>query len=72
MGYDGLAENMLMLINKPESLLTPLLAITTQRLKKSLEHSKNQPEWIVSIPPQVYKRIQITVCILKCIYNIKI
>ncbi|XP_045532220.1 rab3 GTPase-activating protein regulatory subunit isoform X1 [Pieris brassicae] len=60
MGYDSLAENMLVLINEPKSLLPPLLAITIQRLKKSLENSKNQPEWIVSIPPQVYKRIQNT------------
>ncbi|CAF4847792.1 unnamed protein product [Pieris macdunnoughi] len=60
MGYDSLAENMLVLLNEPRSLLPPLLAITIQRLKKSLENSKNQPEWIVSIPPQVYKRIQNT------------
>ncbi|XP_041984999.1 rab3 GTPase-activating protein regulatory subunit isoform X2 [Aricia agestis] len=60
MGYDELAENMLGLIADPEVLLTPLLAITIQRLKRSLENSKNQAEWIVSVPPQLYKRLQNT------------
>ncbi|CAK1540482.1 unnamed protein product [Leptosia nina] len=60
LGYDCLAENIVTVINEPELLLPPLLAITIQRFKRSLEHSNNQPEWIVSMPPQVYKRIQNT------------
>ncbi|CAG4948739.1 unnamed protein product [Colias eurytheme] len=59
-GYDSLAENILVLINEPESVLPPILAITIQRLKKSLENSSNQAEWIVSMPPQLYKRMQNT------------
>ncbi|XP_072938596.1 rab3 GTPase-activating protein non-catalytic subunit [Epargyreus clarus] len=60
MGYDRLAENELCLVTEPELLLPPLLAITIQRLKRSLESSNNQPEWIVSIAPQLYKRLQNT------------
>lgn len=61
MGYDELAENILSSVTEPEVLLSPLLAITIQRLKRSLENCKNQPEWIVSMPPQLYKRMQNTV-----------
>ncbi|XP_032515034.2 rab3 GTPase-activating protein non-catalytic subunit [Danaus plexippus] len=59
-GYDELAENILSSVTEPEVLLSPLLAITIQRLKRSLENCKNQPEWIVSMPPQLYKRMQNT------------
>ncbi|XP_023935335.1 rab3 GTPase-activating protein regulatory subunit [Bicyclus anynana] len=61
MGYDELAENILSLIREPQLLLLPILAITIQRLKRSLENSTNQPEWIVSLPPQLYKKMQNTV-----------
>lgn len=61
LGYDVLADHMMSLIGKPELILTPILSITIQRLKRSLEHSSNPPEWIVSVPPQLYKRMQTTV-----------
>lgn len=60
-GYDTLAENTMNSIRNPVPVLAPILAITIQRLKRSLEHSNNQAEWIVSIPPQLYKRLQNTV-----------
>ncbi|KAL4715515.1 hypothetical protein ACJJTC_009141 [Scirpophaga incertulas] len=60
LGYDILAENILGFINEPELVLSSLLAITLQRLKRSLEYSANQPEWIVSISPNLYKRLQNT------------
>ncbi|CAH0702462.1 unnamed protein product [Spodoptera exigua] len=58
LGYDILAESIINLLTEPEILLTPLLAITTQRFKRSLEQSSNQPEWIVTMPPNLYKRLQ--------------
>ena len=61
MGYDELADSILNVITEPELVLSPILAITIQRLKRSLENSSNQPEWIVSMPPQLYKRLQNTV-----------
>ncbi|XP_059049592.1 rab3 GTPase-activating protein non-catalytic subunit-like [Achroia grisella] len=60
LGYDSLAENIIGLINEPELIMSPILAISTQRLKRSLEHSKNQPEWIVTVTPHLYKRLQNT------------
>lgn len=65
MGYDALTESIIHSIEKPEMVLSPILAITIQRLKRSLEHSGNQPEWIVSVPPQLYKRLQNTVSVQK-------
>ncbi|XP_050347252.1 rab3 GTPase-activating protein regulatory subunit isoform X2 [Nymphalis io] len=61
MGYDEIAESVLSMIKEPELLLVPIIAITIQRLKRNLENSKNQAEWIVSMPPQLYKRLQNTV-----------
>lgn len=61
LGYDSLAENIIGFLKQPEVVLPPLLAITTQRFKRSLEQSNNQPEWIVTMPPQLYKRLQNTV-----------
>lgn len=61
LGFDTLAENLLSCINNPEEILPPLLAITTQRLKHSQANSSNQPEWIVTVPPHLYKRLQNTV-----------
>nr|XP_026500575.1 rab3 GTPase-activating protein regulatory subunit isoform X2 [Vanessa tameamea] len=61
MGYDEIAEATLGMIKEPELTLIPIIAITIQRLKRSLENSKNQAEWIVSMPPQLYKRLQNTV-----------
>lgn len=61
MGYDGLAESVVGSVTDPELLLVPIVAITIQRLKRSLERCKNQPEWIVTVPPQLYKRLQNTV-----------
>ncbi|CAH2234413.1 jg21216 [Pararge aegeria aegeria] len=61
MGYDELAVNILGLITEPQLLLPSVLAITIQRLKRSLENSTNQPEWIVSMPPQLYKKMQNTI-----------
>ncbi|XP_028156168.1 rab3 GTPase-activating protein regulatory subunit [Ostrinia furnacalis] len=61
MGYDMLAESILTYVKDPELLMPPLLAISIQRLKRSLEHSSNQPEWIVTISPNLYKRLQNTV-----------
>lgn len=61
LGYDLLAENVVGSIKEPEVILSPILAITIQRLKRSLEHSNNQPEWIVTISPHLYKRLQNTV-----------
>ncbi|KAG6438671.1 hypothetical protein O3G_MSEX000134 [Manduca sexta] len=58
LGFDVLAENIITSAQKPELLLAPILAITTQRLKRSLERSSNQPEWIVTVPPHLYKRLQ--------------
>lgn len=63
LGYDMLAENVIGLLKEPEIVLPSLLAITTQRFKRSLEQSSNQPEWIVTMPPQLYKRLQNTVSI---------
>ncbi|XP_075974743.1 rab3 GTPase activating protein [Anticarsia gemmatalis] len=60
LGYDLVAENLIGLVEEPEVILPPLIAITTQRFKRDLEHSSNQPEWIVSLPPQLFKRIRIT------------
>ncbi|CAH2076340.1 unnamed protein product, partial [Iphiclides podalirius] len=60
MGYDGLAESVVGSVADPELLLVPIVAITIQRLKRSLERCKNQPEWIVTVPPQIYKRLQNT------------
>lgn len=56
-----LAENIISLLKEPEIVLPSIMAITTQRFKRSLEHSSNQPEWIVTMPPQLYKRLQGTV-----------
>lgn len=64
LGYDMLAENIIGLLKEPEIVLPSLLAITTQRFKRSLEQSSNQPEWIVTVAPQLYKRLQNTVSIL--------
>ncbi|RVE41337.1 hypothetical protein evm_014014 [Chilo suppressalis] len=61
MGYDTLAENELSLVKVPELVLQPISAISIQRLKRSLDQSSNQPEWIVSISPNLYKRLQNTV-----------
>ncbi|XP_026732336.1 rab3 GTPase-activating protein regulatory subunit [Trichoplusia ni] len=61
LGYDMLAENIISLLKEPEIVLPSIMAITTQRFKRSLEHSSNQPEWIVTMPPQLYKRLQGTV-----------
>lgn len=62
LGYDLVAENIIGLIEEPDVVLPPLIAITTQRFKRNLEHSTNQPEWIVSLPPQLFKRIRMAVC----------
>lgn len=58
LGYDSLADRIITLIKEPEVLVPPILAITTQRFKRSLEQSSNQPEWIVTMPPHLYKRLQ--------------
>lgn len=58
MGFDLMAESLIGLIQNPDEVLPPILAITIQRLKRSLEHSPNQPEWIVTVPPHLYKRLQ--------------
>ncbi|CAB3223598.1 unnamed protein product [Arctia plantaginis] len=58
LGYDLVAENIIYLLEEPDVVLPPILAITTQRFKRSLEHSPNQPEWIVSLPPQLFTRIR--------------
>lgn len=58
LGYDLVTENIIGLMEEPDVVLTPVIAITTQRFKRSLEHSNNQPEWIVSLPPQLFKRIR--------------
>ncbi|CAK1601081.1 unnamed protein product [Parnassius mnemosyne] len=60
MGFDDLALNMVGSVADPELLLVPVVAITIQRLKRNLEQCKNQPEWIVTVPPQLYKRLQNT------------
>ncbi|XP_049868218.1 rab3 GTPase-activating protein regulatory subunit [Pectinophora gossypiella] len=60
MGYDTLAESALGVVRAPGALLAPLLALATQRLKRSQAHSHNQPEWIVTVPPHLYKRLQNT------------
>ncbi|KAJ8721530.1 hypothetical protein PYW07_002305 [Mythimna separata] len=60
LGYDVLAENIIGVLKEPEIVLPSLLAITTQRFKRSLEQSSNQPEWIVTVAPQLYKRLQNT------------
>ncbi|XP_050673797.1 rab3 GTPase-activating protein regulatory subunit isoform X2 [Leptidea sinapis] len=60
LGYDALVENKLGLILDPSDLLSPLVAITIQRLKRDLENTPNPSEWIVSVPPQIYKRLQTT------------
>lgn len=70
MGYDGLTESIINSIEKPEKVLSPILAITIQRLKRSLEHSSNQPEWIVSVPPHLYKRLQNTVSVFRTIRKV--
>ncbi|CAG9785571.1 unnamed protein product [Diatraea saccharalis] len=61
LGYDTLTENELNFVKVPESVLPSILAISIQRLKRSLEQSSNQPEWIVSVSPNLYKRLQTTV-----------
>lgn len=61
MGYDALAQTVVGSVAEPEMLLVPIVAITVQRLKRNLEKCKNQPEWIVTVPPQLYKRLQNTV-----------
>lgn len=71
LGYDMLAENILTYVKDPELLMPPLLAISIQRLKRSLEHSSNQPEWIVSISPNLYKRLQNTVSFLNIFLQIR-
>ncbi|XP_013142683.1 PREDICTED: rab3 GTPase-activating protein regulatory subunit [Papilio polytes] len=60
MGYDALAQTVVGSVAEPEMLLVPIVAITVQRLKRNLEKCKNQPEWIVTVPPQLYKRLQNT------------
>ncbi|XP_047990659.1 rab3 GTPase-activating protein regulatory subunit isoform X1 [Leguminivora glycinivorella] len=61
LGYDTLAAETVTRLRSPEPALAPLLAISIQRLKRSLEHSRDQPEWIVCVPPHLYKRLQTTV-----------
>ncbi|CAH2108237.1 unnamed protein product [Euphydryas editha] len=60
MGYDRLALDILNQISDAELILSPIIAITIQRLKRHLQSSKNQAEIIVSMPPQLYRRIQNT------------
>ncbi|XP_053612757.1 rab3 GTPase-activating protein non-catalytic subunit [Plodia interpunctella] len=61
LGYDTLAESLVGLLKEPEQAQPSLLAITIQRLKRSLEHSSNHKEWIVTVSPNLYKRLQNTV-----------
>ncbi|KAJ0175608.1 hypothetical protein K1T71_008767 [Dendrolimus kikuchii] len=61
LGFDMLAENLIGIIECPEEVLPPIIAITIQRLKRSLEQSPSQAEWIVTLPPHLYKRLQSTV-----------
>ncbi|KAM3964297.1 LOW QUALITY PROTEIN: rab3 GTPase activating protein [Aphomia sociella] len=60
MGYDSLAQSSIGMVKQPDIIMQSLLAISIQRLKRSLEHSKNQKEWIACLSPHLYKRLQTT------------
>ncbi|KAI8422328.1 hypothetical protein MSG28_006198 [Choristoneura fumiferana] len=65
-GYDSLAAEAISRLRAPAGALPPLLALSTQRLKRSLEHSPNPPEWIVldtSIP--AHPSLETTVIVLQ-------
>ncbi|XP_013187310.1 rab3 GTPase-activating protein non-catalytic subunit [Amyelois transitella] len=60
LGYDTLAEKAVMNVAEPEEVQPALLAISIQRMKRSLECASNPREWIVNLTPNLYRRVRDT------------
>lgn len=53
LGYDVLVEEDIKLVKEPGLLMSPMLAVAMQRLKRHLETSAQPAEWIASVPPSL-------------------